>query len=92
MMEDLDSDSRGMIEGKCQACDSYGLVDDVMLCESCSSRFERDMIRQRRWDYSALTFGLSAVDCEKLRKEVIKTYGAECEMVLPDGGGAKENH
>lgn len=84
MMEDLDDDSWGMFEGKCQACDSYGKVDDMMLCESCSNRFERDMIRQRRWEYSALAFGLSAEDCEKLRGEVIETYGAKYEMVSPD--------
>jgi len=86
VIDDLDDDAFGMFEGKCQACDGYGMVDDMMLCEDCSNKFERDMIRQRRWEYSALAFGLSAEECEKLHQEVIRKFGAKCEMVVPEGG------
>ena len=29
-----------MYQGKCQACDSYGEVNDIMLCESCAEDLE----------------------------------------------------
>ena len=29
-----------MVNGKCQGCDSYGEVDDIMLCESCAEELE----------------------------------------------------
>jgi hypothetical protein len=34
-------------EGECQACETFGPLDDVGLCGSCSPRLERDLIRQR---------------------------------------------
>jgi prepilin-type N-terminal cleavage/methylation domain-containing protein len=43
-----DEDDFGLYDGKCQACDAYGPVDDISLCEECAGKFERDTIRQRR--------------------------------------------
>jgi len=73
-------------EGQCQACDQYGPVDDLMLCENCSAMFERDLIRQRAWDYSASAFGLRDEAREALRRQVIAEYGEDLEMIEPGEG------
>lgn len=70
-------------DGQCQACDMYGPVDDMSLCEDCGGKFERDMIRQREWDYSASAFGLSDEDRERLRHQVIREHGAAFELITP---------
>lgn len=28
------------MEGKCQGCDEYGEVDDIMLCDSCADELD----------------------------------------------------
>jgi len=83
MNSNNDDDDGFSFEGQCQACDMYGPVDDLSLCYDCAGKFERDMIRQREWDYSASAFGLSDEDCERLRVYVIKEYGAALELIAP---------
>ena len=73
----------GEYEGQCQACDNYGPVDDMSLCKDCSGRLDRDLIRQRDWEYSSSAFGLSDELREKLRDEVIKKYGSKLELITP---------
>jgi hypothetical protein len=73
----------GMWDGQCQACDGWGRVNDMMLCEDCASKIERDLIRQRDWDYSALAFGLSSEDREELRRRIIAQFGAALELIAP---------
>ena len=70
-------------EGICQACDAYGSVNDMMLCNECSGKLERDLIRQGEWDYSASAFGISKEGREELRNEVIKKYGKKLELIAP---------
>jgi hypothetical protein len=70
-------------EGKCQACDAYGPVDDLSLCDSCAEKFEHDLIRLRKWDYSANAFGLTAEQREELRRFIIKKYGEKLELIAP---------
>lgn len=85
-MFDFDAADDGFFEGwegQCQACDRYGPVDDLMLCEDCSAMFERDLIRQRAWDYSASAFGLPNQAREELRRQVIAQYGADLELIEP---------
>ena len=49
-----DTDEKwGWYNGQCHACDLWGCVDDLGLCETCRTKLERDLIRQRDWDYSA---------------------------------------
>jgi hypothetical protein len=79
-----DDDSTEDYEGKCQACDTLVRVDDMSLCDGCAGKFERDVIRQRPWDYSASAFGLGEVAREKLREEVIRKHGSKLEMLAPD--------
>ncbi len=73
----------GMWDGQCQACDGFERVNDMMLCESCAGMLERDLIRQRAWDYSATAFGLSPEDCEELRRQVIAQFGEALELIAP---------
>jgi hypothetical protein len=49
-MSEFDEDMEepfGLWEGQCQACDMWGLVNDLMPCEDCTAKLERDLIRQR---------------------------------------------
>jgi hypothetical protein len=73
----------GMYDGQCAACDMWGRVNDLGLCEDCADKLERDLIRQRDWDYSASAFGLSADDREKLRRQIIARHGEKMELIAP---------
>jgi hypothetical protein len=73
----------GWYDGQCYACDLYGRVDDLGLCEECRTKLERDLVRQRDWDYSAWAFGLSDEDREKLYRQVIAQYGKKLELIAP---------
>ena len=76
-----DEDTFGFWEGQCQACEMWGPVNDLMLCEECDGKVQRDLIRARDWDYVATTFGLDAEARERLRAEVIRQYGAQNELI-----------
>jgi hypothetical protein len=85
-MLDFDADDGEFFEGRegqCQACDQWGPVDDLMLCRNCTAMFERDLIRQRAWDYSASAFGLPPEAREDLRRQVIAQYGEDFELIDP---------
>jgi hypothetical protein len=73
----------GMWDGQCQACDMWGRVNDMMLCEDCATKLERDLIRQRDWDYTVSAFGLSPDDREELRRQVIAQFGQALELIVP---------
>lgn len=79
-----ENESFGFYEGECQACDCYGSLDDMGLCESCAGKLERDFIRQRDWDYSALAFGVPVERREELRKKIIAEYGKKLELIAPE--------
>ncbi|MCG3154975.1 MAG: hypothetical protein DKINENOH_01573 [bacterium] len=82
-METNEEDDWPGYDGQCQACDAYGRVDDMSLCDECAGKFERDMIRQRQWDYSASAFALPVEFREGLRSEVIRKYGSKLELIAP---------
>ena len=73
--------SWGFWDGQCQACDRYGPVNDLSLCEDCAGKLERDLIRQRDWDYSASAFGLPPEAREALRRQVIAEFGEALELI-----------
>ena len=50
----------GMWEGECQGCERYGRINDLSLCKDCAVKLERDLIRQRDWEYLATVYGLSS--------------------------------
>lgn len=81
--EDDNSGSYGFYEGECRACDSFLPLNDIGLCEECDAKLDRDLIRQREWAYSASAFAVPESKLEDLRKEVIKQYGEELELIAP---------
>lgn len=72
-----------MFEGECQGCDFFLPLNDMGLCDRCNEMLDRDMIRQRAWDYSALAFGMPKDKREALRQHIIKTYGKAYELISP---------
>ena len=71
-------------ERQCQGCDSLGQVNDIGLCSVCAAKMDRDMIRQRAWDYSITAFSWPIEKREELRKSVLEKYGEHLELIAPD--------
>ncbi len=63
-LEEDDLGEYGVFEGQCAACDAYARVDDLGLCEDCTGKLDRDMIRERSWDHSATAWA-----CPKEKRE-----------------------
>ena len=70
-------------EAFCDACDNYGPVNDMGICEECSAKLERDLIRNRDWEYAVLAYGLGEKDREALRRQVVKEHGEKLELIKP---------
>ena len=71
-------------EGQCQGCDCWREVDDIGLCSVCAAKLDRDMIRQRAWDYSVTAFGWPVEKREELRQSVLQKYGERLELIAPE--------
>lgn len=85
------NDDFGFYEAECRGCDIYTQVDDLGLCEACAGKLDRDLIRQRDWDYSATAFVVPPDKREELRAKVIQKYGEDLELIAsPDSGKTKE--
>ena len=76
-------DGFGFYEDECQGCDIFTRVNDLGLCEECAGKLERDLIRQRDWDYSAKAFGVPASKREALRRQVVAQHGEKLELIAP---------
>ncbi|NUM37138.1 MAG: hypothetical protein HUU50_21555 [Candidatus Brocadiae bacterium] len=81
MDEDEDYDF-GLWEAECYGCDVWTRVNDLGLCEDCDAKLDRDLIRQRDWDYSASAFGVPPEKLEELRTSVVKEYGEQLELII----------
>lgn len=68
--------------GECASCNMFRPLDEG-LCLVCADMLERDMIRQRDWEYSATVFLLSDEAREKLRRKVVAEYGEGLELIDP---------
>jgi hypothetical protein len=79
--EPEDKDSFGLWVGQCQACECIAPVDDLSLCQDCAAKLERDFIRKREWEYSAMAFGCPDDQREALRDEIVKRYGESLELM-----------
>ncbi len=79
-----DADDQGGYEAECRGCDVFTSVDDVCLCADCAAKLDRDMIRQRAWEYSMTAFGVPAERYEELREATISKYGADLELIAPE--------
>ncbi len=75
------SDTWGAFEAECYGCGLFGAVDGQFLCESCAAKLERDLIRQRDWDYSVEAYALSSEGRERIRRQVIAKYGKALELI-----------
>jgi hypothetical protein len=75
----------GLHEAECQGCDIFTRVNDVGLCEECAPKLDRDLIRQRDWDYSVTAYMVPPEQREELRKKVIQEYGKDLELIAPYG-------
>ena len=53
------------------------------MCDTCAAKFDRDLIRQRAWDYSATACGCDPKDYEALRQAVIDNHGVAYELLTP---------
>ena len=69
--------------GECASCDMFRPLDDQGLCPVCAAMLERDLIRQRDWEYSATAFLLSDEAREELRRKVVAEYGEGLELIDP---------
>jgi hypothetical protein len=79
--------------GECAGCDRWQTLDDLGLCADCAAKMERDLIRQRAWDYSATAFACDPEEYEALRKWVIENHGAAYELLAPpDGKKQRRRH
>jgi hypothetical protein len=72
-----------LAESQCYGCDQYLPVNDLNLCDECAGKLDRDLIRERDWDYSASAFGLDPAKREELRRQVITRYGEKHELIAP---------
>jgi hypothetical protein len=70
-------------QGECAGCDLWGPLNDLGLCDDCATKLDRDLVRQRAWDYSAMAFGIAPQDRERLREQVIAQFGKELELIAP---------
>ena len=70
-------------EGECAGCEQFLSVNDLGLCEDCSQKLERDLVRNRDWAYSTVAYGASAEQREAVRKQIIDTYGEALELIAP---------
>lgn len=77
--------------GECVGCDAstssaqvmFRPLDDLGLCPVCAAMLERDLIRQRDWEYAASTAFLSDEGREALRRKVVAEYGEGLELIDP---------
>lgn len=74
-----------MVDVFCAGCDVPGDLDEMGLCDRCAAKLERDLIRNRDWDYSVTAFAVPEDRLEWLRKQIIRNYGAAYELITrPD--------
>jgi len=71
----------GLHEGECIGCESFRRVGDLGLCEDCSNKLERDLIRERDWASSAMAYGLNDGQREEVRNQVMSEFGEGLELI-----------
>jgi len=84
---DIEEDIEDTFPSAERVCNGYDLIlplNDLGLCDDCAEKLERDLIRNRDWDYSVSGFGLPKSEIEGLRKKVIKAFGDKLELIAPE--------
>lgn len=69
--------------GECAYCDMFRPLDNQGLCLVCAAMLERDLIRQRDWEYSGTAFLLSDEAREELRRKIVAEHGEGLELIDP---------
>jgi hypothetical protein len=72
-----------MVDTLCAGCERLVAVDDLGLCQECSAKLDRDLIRARDWAYSVTAALTQETERETLRLNVIARYGAAYELIQP---------
>ncbi len=65
----------------CIGCDIPLELNHQGLCESCTAKLERDLIRSRDWDYSTRGAWTSDEQQEELYQRIIRDYGSAYELL-----------
>jgi hypothetical protein len=79
-----------MVDIFCAGCDIPGELNENGLCADCAAKLERDLIRNRDWDYSVSAFAVPEDQLETLRELVIREYGAHYELIEPSEASTKK--
>ncbi len=85
-------DDSFLIDTICIGCDIPLPVNDLGLCDNCFMKLERDLIRDRDWDYSATAFITPTDQLEELRRRVIQNYGTDYELIVPSDAPKKRKN
>lgn len=91
MTEDEFEDLFSSFEAECQGCEIFSRVNDLMLCEECAGKLERDLIRERDWDYTVSAYGLPDSRREELRSQIVAQYGEKLELIAPKKSTEKKS-
>ena len=73
----------GLRVDQCAGCEDFRRIDDLGLCEDCSKKLDRDLIRERDWACSVTAYGLNDEQREEVRRQVIGEFGEGLELVAP---------
>jgi hypothetical protein len=76
-----DDEAFGAYQGICAGCDGISQVGDLGLCEKCEAKLERDLLRNRDWVHSDTAFRLADEQRELKRRQVVKEYGRDFELI-----------
>lgn len=71
-------------EGNCRGCGTVANLDDMGYCESCGEKFERDMLRLRKWEFSLTASYIPQDEYESLRQDTIDQFGREFEILTEE--------
>lgn len=86
MVADKDNEF-GLYQGECVACAVFDQLHDIGLCEECAGKLERDLVRERDWEYCAAAYALTDGQREDLHRKVILQFGREFELLAPHAKG-----
>lgn len=73
----------GRHEAECAGCEQFRCVNELGVCENCSQKLERDLIRKRDWAYSVTAYGMSDQRREVMRRQIVDNFGEGLELIAP---------
>jgi hypothetical protein len=70
-------------EDECAGCEQFRRANELGVCEDCSQKLERDLIRKRDWAYGATAYGVSEERREDMRRQIVDKFGEGLELIAP---------